>query len=72
MPIGKSPEMLRSDLITIHSALGEVLNCTRPHVPSWRFPEKISTSVTLEDMLTGHETEASSEREILLEGIVDR
>lgn len=61
--------MLRSDLRTIHSALGEVLNCTGPQVPSWRFPERISTSVTLDDVLT---VEASSEREILLEGIVDR
>lgn len=63
---------MRNDLCTIHSALGEVLSCTRPQVPSWRFPEKLSASVTLDDVLNGHESETSSEKEILLEGIVDR
>lgn len=70
--MGRSREILRNDLCTIHSALGEVLSCTRPQVPSWRFPEKLSASVTLDDVLTGGESEANSEREVFLEGIVDR
>lgn len=72
MPMGRSREILRNDLCIIHSALGEVLSCTRPQVPSWRFPEKLSASVTLDDVLTGRESEANSEREVFLEGIVDR
>lgn len=71
--MGRSSDALRGDLRAIHSALGEVLNCTQPQVPSWRFPEKLSTLVTLDDMLGEPEgCDDVSARACLLEGIVDR
>lgn len=72
--MGKSSEILRSDLRTIHSALGEVLSHTQPDVPSWCFPEKLSAAVTLDDVFANCEPEGegSGGRVILLEGIVDR
>ena len=67
--MGSSKEMLRSDIRTIHGALEEVLNCARPDVPSWRFPGRLSASLSLEDVLGPSEEQ---ERASLLEGIVDR
>ena len=74
--MGRSSDELRGDLRTIHSALGEVLSCRQPQAPSWRFPEKLATSVTLEDVQVVSceykDCEDLNTRACLLEGIVDR
>ena len=73
--MGRSLEILCGDLRVIYAALGEVLSCTHPDVPSWRFPEKLSTSVTLEDVLGCRESESEDSnggKVLLLEGIIDR
>ena len=72
--MGGSSELLRCDLRAIHGAIGEVLSCSQPNVPSWRFPEKLSASVTLDDVLASRESESAGDsgRVALLEGIVDR
>ena len=72
--MGKSCEMLRDDLRAVHSALGEVLSCAQPDAPSWRFPEKLSASVTLDDLLEarGADEDGKGGRVLLLEGMVDR
>lgn len=66
--------MLRSDLGAIHGALGDVLNCARLDVPSWRFPGRLSASLTLDDVMkpSGKPAEEDAGRVALLEGIVDR
>lgn len=61
--------MLHGDLRVIQTALSEVLSCVLPSVPSWKFPEKLSTDVSLDDLLT---TVDSEDRVNLLEGIIDR
>ena len=63
-----SSEMLLGDLRSIHGALKELLSSARPDVPSWRFPGRLSASLTLDDLLPGQD----DNRVILLEGIVDR
>ena len=72
--MGGSSELLRCDLRALHTALGEVLSCSQPDVPSWRFPEKLSASVTLDDVLASRESKGEGDcgRVALLEGIVDR
>ena len=49
--MGKTAEILRSDLHTVQTALGEVLRRVHPQVPSWRFPERLATDLSLEDLL---------------------
>ena len=72
--MGGSAELLRCDLRAIYSAVGEVLSCSKPDVPSWRFPEKLSASVTLDDVLASRGSEGVDDggRVALLEGVVDR
>ena len=68
---GRDSEMLCGDLRAIQSALREVLSQAQPQVPSWRFPERLSTAITIDDLLTLSDG-GSSDRVNLLEGIVDR
>ena len=66
-----SSEMLLGDLRSIHGALKELLSSARPDVPSWRFPGRLSASLTLDDLLPLSPGQDDN-RVILLEGIVDR
>ena len=65
-----SSEALLGDLRTIHTALEEVLGCSRPEVPSWRFPGRLSASLSQDDLLAI--SPGQEERVVALEGIVDR
>lgn len=64
--------MLRHDLRSVQDALGEVLSCAQPKVPSWRFPERLAAGVVLEDVLNRSDDSNEGSRLLLLEVMVDR
>jgi len=70
--MGQTAEMLRHDLRAVQNALGEVLSCVQPKVPSWRFPERLAAGLELEDVLSSKDESSESNRVLLLEVIVDR
>ena len=69
--MGKSEELLRSDLRAMHNALGEILKSVQLAVPSWQFPERLANVVALDDVL-GSQGDDNQVSVLLLEGIVDR
>lgn len=70
--MGKTTEVLCHDLRAVQSALGEVLSCVQPQVPSWRFPERLAAGLELEGVLSSSDESRESNRVFLLEVIVDR
>ena len=71
-------DSLRSDVLTIHNASKDVLTkAGELKVPSWRFPEKLSTSIDVDTLLkdlcysNSHDKDCAS-HVLLLELIVDR
>lgn len=72
-------ESLRNDLKAIQGGLKELVSRAEGlQVPSWRFPEKLSTSLEVQELMkgasysTGDEEKNCSTHVLLLEIAVDR
>ena len=68
-------EILRNDLKNIQGGLKELLNRVGPlEVPSWRFPEKVANSVSIEEVLNdvSFSNGDSNNKILILELVVDR
>ena len=68
--VADSMETAKSELKKIVTGFAELLKKSGPlEAPSWRFPEQLSTSVNIEEVL---KSEKGSSHEFILELIIDR